>query len=205
MKCVNLLPHSLRKRWEWQRQLMTWGLVWCLTAALLWLLVGVWQEQLDAKNRIVTLEETQVSAIAQATTRISELQRQAGLDRGLVENAQWLELTELPLGLLQTIIECCQRQGRGIQLDSLRIDELGTTTLQDGQVQPALKQIVIAGLADSDPRATSLVHRLQDSQLFESVELLSIQGTGGAGQHRTFSIRCQQKSLLPSTPTPIKP
>lgn len=202
MKCVNLLPDSLRKRWEWQRQLLTWGVVWCLTAALLWLLYDVWQQQLDAKNQIVTCEESQVSAIAQSTTRISELQRQAGLDRSLVENSQWLELTEVPLALFQTVIECCQRQGRGIQLDSLRIDELGNTTLQNGQVHPARKQIVLAGLADSDPRATSLVHSLQDSQLFESVELLSIQGTGGAGQHRTFSIRCEQKALLPSDTKP---
>lgn len=202
MKRVNLLPESLQKRWEWQRQLMSWCVVWCLTAALLWLWHNVWQQQLDAKNAIVTQDERQVTAIAQATQRISELQRQAGLDRGLVENAQWLELTEVPLSLLQTIIECCQRQGRGIQLDSLRIDELGTATLQDGLVQPVRKQIIIAGLADSDPRATSLVLSLQDSQLFESVELLSIQGAGGAGQHRTFSIRCEQKTLLPPVAKP---
>lgn len=202
MKCVNLLPDSLRKRWEWQRQLLTWGVVWGLTVALLWLVHGIWQQQLEAKNRFVTLDETQVAAIAQATTRISELQRQAGLDRNLVENAQWLELTEVPLGLLQTVIECCQRQGLGIQLDSLRVDELGTTTLQEGHIQPARKQVLITGLADSDPRATSLVHSLQDSGLFESVELLSIQGSGGVGQHRTFSIRCEQKSLLTTTAKP---
>jgi hypothetical protein len=202
MKCVNLLPNSLRNRWEWQRQLMIWGMVWCLTVALLWLLYGIWQQQLEAKHRAVTLDETQVVAIAQATTRISELQQQAGRDRSLVENAQWLELTEVPLGLLQTVIECCQRQGLGIQLDSLRIDELGTTTLQEGHIQPTRKQVLLTGLADSDPRATSLVHSLQDSRLFESVELLSIQGAGGAGQHRVFSIRCEQKSLLTPTAKP---
>jgi len=202
MKCVNLLPNSLRNRWEWQRQLMIWGMVWCLSVALLWLLYGIWQQQLEAKHRAVTLDETQVVAIAQATTRISELQQQAGRDRSLVENAQWLELTEVPLGLLQTVIECCQRQGLGIQLDSLRIDELGTTALQEGHIQPARKQVLLTGLADSDPRATSLVHSLQDSRLFESVELLSIQGAGGAGQHRVFSIRCEQKSLLTPTAKP---
>jgi len=193
MKCLNLLPTQIRQRWEWQRQVVTWCVVWGLAALLLWIVYNILETKHWEARQLVENEEAQVLVVAQATAQVQHLQHEAARTQRVVENAQLLELTDLPLGLLQTLIDCCQRQGHGIQLDSIRIDELGVTTIKEGEVTPANKQIVISGLADSDPRATSLINSLKASLLFDVVELLSIQEASGEGHHRTFSIRCEQK------------
>lgn len=192
MKSVNLIPIALRQRWEWQSQAITWALVWGIAALGLWIVYSVFlQQYLSAKHQ-VELDRSMVQDVSQATHQIQLLTQQAAQAKSVVENAQLLELTDVPLALLQTLVECCQLQGRGVQIDSIRMDEVEPSTSTESIVKPARKQILVNGLAESDPRATSFVNSLQASGQFEVVELLSIQGSDGRPE-RTFSIRCEQK------------
>lgn len=77
-------------------------------------------------------------------------------------------------------------------MDSIRLYETRPSTSKEGAVAPALKQMLLSGLVDSDLRATSFVNSLQASGQFERVELLSIQGSDDQ-QVRSFSIRCEEK------------
>jgi hypothetical protein len=192
MKSVNLLPLRLRQRWEWQSQCIKWTLVWGVFALSLWIIYTLFEQHHLAAKQQVDADRALVTGVSEATTQIQQLTGQAAAAKRLIENSQLLELADVPLALLQTVVECCQLQGRGIQIDSIRLDEISPSTIKDNIVTPGRKQLLFNGLAESDPRATSFVNSLQASGQFEKVELLSIQGAGDR-QQRSFSIRCEQK------------
>jgi hypothetical protein len=192
MKSANLIPATLRKRWEWQRQGIQWTMVWAVFGLILWIVSTIVETRLVAVRQQVDADRALLHEVSQATNQVQQLSLQSANAKRLVENAQLLELTDVPLALLQTLVECCQLQGRGIQMDSIRLYETRPSTSKEGAVAPALKQMLLSGLVDSDLRATSFVNSLQASGQFERVELLSIQGSDDQ-QVRSFSIRCEEK------------
>lgn len=192
MKSVNLIPLQLRQRWEWQAQGLKWTVIWGVVALGLWITYTVLVQRHTVAKQQVDADRTMVTRVSNATGQIQALAIQTAQTKTQVENSQLLELTDVPLALLQTLVECCQLQGRGIQIDSVRLDELAPSTSKENVVTPAKKQLLLNGLADSDLAATSFVNRLQASGQFSVVELLSIQGAGER-QERSFSIRCEQK------------
>lgn len=192
MKTVNLIPLKLRQRWEWQSQAITWVLTWSIIAIFLWITYTIFAQRHAAAKQQLEIEQSLVSGVSQATHQIQQLTLQSTQSKTLIEHAQLLELTDVPLALLQTLVECCQLQVRGIQIDSIRLDEITPSTIKDNVVTPAHKQLLFNGVAESDPRATSFVNSLQASGQFQVVELLSITGSNDLPE-RSFSIRCEQK------------
>lgn len=192
MKSVNLIPLGLRQRWEWQTQGVKWALAWLVTTLFLWITYTIFEQRHAAAKQQLESEQSLVTGVSQATAQIQQLTAQSTQAKNTVENAQLLELTDVPLALLQTLIECCQLQVHGIQIDSIRLDEVAPSTSKDNVVTPARKQLLFDGVAESDPRATSFVNSLQASGQFEVVELLSITGSEDRPE-RSFSIRCEQK------------
>ncbi|MDP1561248.1 MAG: PilN domain-containing protein [Pirellulaceae bacterium] len=192
MKSVNLIPLKLRQRWEWQSQAITWALAWSIIAIFLWITYTIFEQRHAAAKQQLVTDQTFVSRVSEATSQIQQLTVQSTQSKTLVENAQLLELTDVPLALLQTLVECCQLQVRGIQIDSIRLDEIAPSTIKENVVTPARKQLLFNGVAESDPRATSFVNSLQASGQFAVVELLSITGSEDRPE-RSFSIRCEQK------------
>lgn len=192
MKTVNLIPLKLRQRWEWQSQAITWALTWSIIAIFLWITYTIFSQRHAAAKQQLEIEQTLVAGVSQSTSQIQLLTVQSTQSKTLVENAQLLELTDVPLALLQTLVECCQLQVRGIQIDSIRLDEIAPSTIKDNVATPARKQLLFNGVAESDPRATSFVNSLQASGQFQVVELLSITGSNDLPE-RSFSIRCEQK------------
>lgn len=192
MKSANLIPLRLRRRWEWQAQGLQWALIWGIVALVLWITYTVLVQRHTAAKQQVEADRAMVAGVSNATGQMQALASQIAQTKTQVENAKLLELTDVPLALLQTLVECCQLQGRGIQIDTVRLDEMAPSSSKENVVTPAKKQLLLSGLADSDLTATSFVNRLQASGQFAVVELLSIQGAGER-QERSFSIRCEQK------------
>jgi len=192
-KGADLMPLATRQRLEIWRQ----GLAWSFSFLALLLLLVAGTQLFDQHNREIAraldAAEVEVQPLREAENQTRKMRARTVALRRQVENGRLLELTEAPLAILQVIIESCQRQGRGLRLDSLRLDEVDLLIIKDGSIRPPRKQLLLTGVADSDHSVTGLVHQLQARQIFQQVELLSSQGQSDlVDAQRSFSIRCVQ-------------
>ena len=190
---TDLVPLATRVRWEWRKQTVYWLSVWALVAAGLYCISTRWENDQSQRSHALFQAQQELATVRSATTQVAAYSLETKAIQARLDNASLIELADVPLAILQVVLEACQRQARGIQLDSVRIEESDTATIVDGQVGLIRKRLSLSGVADSDIRATALVHLLQQSGVFASVELLGLQATSNEeNATRTFSIRCEQ-------------
>jgi Fimbrial assembly protein (PilN) len=192
-RTVNLIPKSQQIRSEHWRQAKRWSAVWILSASLIAIgYVAVQYQQQSLLSRIKTLEVI-TAPVRRAEDDVRRLTQIRDSQRRSVETAQALEQSDVALAILQVVGNCCSAIGDGVQIDSLRIDEVQQTKSPTGQVTIPKKQLLLVGSAEKDHFVTTLVSKLVESSAFSKVELESSQAVADQqASRRTFQVRCQQ-------------
>jgi Tfp pilus assembly protein PilN len=190
-RMVNLLPLSTQSQLEQHRQFRVWGGV-CLTLCAFMALSYVSTKMnVDQLQHARDMAEAEVVDLRNASAESRRAEIESKRLQRLVEDSELIEQKDVPLALIQTIAECCNADDH-LQIDSLRIDEL-TVAAEKNKVAIPKKQILMNGLADSDIQVSVLVNRLNSSQMFSMVDLISSQAQSeDSDSRRSFQIRCQQ-------------
>lgn len=190
-RVVNLLPLSTQSQLEQSRQFRIWSgvcLTLCAFMALGYLSARMNVEKLQHAR---DLAEVEVADLRNASMESRRAEAESKRLQRLVEDGERIEQKDVPLALIQTIAECCNADDH-LQIDTLRIDELAIAA-ERNQVAASKKQILLNGLAESDIQVSLLVNRLNSSQMFSIVDLISSQAqTDESNSRRSFQIRCQQ-------------
>ncbi len=194
-RSLNLMPRSCQRQFEHWRQARLWGAVWLATLSLTLVGYGVVERQRLHMLTRCAAAEVAVTPARRAEADIRRLQTEGQAYRQQTALLEALEQTDVPLALLQVVVDSCGSFGRSLQLDSLRMSEVGNLNLKgahDGLRAP-LKTLEIVGAADGDAQVASLVNHLQASGVFDEVELESTQAQSNLTQlQRSFRIRCRQ-------------
>jgi Tfp pilus assembly protein PilN len=188
---VNLLPMNTQSQLEQNRQLIMWGSVCLMLSGLMALGFLAVKLDTDRLQHSRDLAEAEVAHLRNASTDSRRAEAESKRLQRLVETSEIIEQKDAPLALIQTIAECCNADDH-LQIDTVRIDELAVSA-ERGKVAIPKKQILLNGLADSDIQVSVLVNRLNLSQVFSIVELISSQAqSDDTHARRSFQIRCRQ-------------
>ena len=192
-RLTNLLPQKVQVSFETSRQLRVWGIVWVAIAITLVVIYGLLDRQRIQLTGLIDDAEATVAPIRDAELKLEEMRSEKRLLNKLALVVDDLQQTDTPLALLQSVGSSCQRLGKEIQIDSLRIDELREASSTQGKSQLLRKQVLIVGSADSDFLITAFVSRLGECGVFRKVELESSHAMADkVSVKRSFQIRCQQ-------------
>lgn len=192
-KKVNLLPIANRRATEHRLQMRRWCAIWLLTILGFTCWYELAEQRRHQLNQQLDAAMNSIAPVHFAEVEISRLRRESKAFRDRALEAERLEQSAVPLALIQTVGECCHALGTELQIDSLRMDEAissGNTSSKSAVIR---KQLMIVGSSTIDGLITMLVARLNESRVFQKVELESSQAAGErGGAKRIFQIRCQQ-------------
>ena len=205
----NLLPFTLqrsRQRSRWlRRAVLLWGTT-LLCCGSYGLIQNGRLEQVRASANSLDRECTAVRTAAKKNRAMQD--EIAALQRRL-DHWKQLEQADLPLSVVGLVGTATQRHIAQLQLDRLRIEDLGTPSSPSSSSSPAAPRtgpgpaagspdvdavstrIELSGTAVTDAAVGDYVNTLRSMELFSVVELVSTQGVQvDTGQAREFRIRC---------------
>lgn len=193
MTCqVNLLPAATRRRFEHRRLGRRWVMIWLLSAiALAATQYALYYLRNRSSHELDELQRS-IQSLQQAEADTRRLASVAHTLRQYVDSCRVLEQADVPLGLLQAVSDSCHGTGT-VQLESYRMDERTSGRGgADGGTVP-VKEVRLAGIANSDVDIAALVSRLRSSNVFRQVDLeVSQANTDESNPRRSFQIRLQQ-------------
>ncbi len=200
---LNLIPLTLRKR-----QLLAWQFRrWAVACGVAALLGGV---MLNAQRVRLANVKQNVQHLDQQCATLRAVAEQSAASRTetrlLAEQLRWLrslEQSDVPLLTLAAISQSTANLPGHVQLDRLQFD----TVAVPNQVRVAASageaaekksivpepvsvhdRIELSGSASSDAVISSLLSRIEDTGLFDDVELVGLQARGQDG--RSFQLKC---------------
>ena len=200
---VNLLPESIQWRVRLRSSLRQWLIVWA-ALGILALPLGAWKfrEVVAQGTHLAALEEQSQplraveSQITEQAQRLSALQVESAVLQDLAQNRQ-------VLGLLGIVARCAKQKHGKLQVQRFGFQATplppavgpgaGAALSQDVAKNAAeLASLHLHGVAGDDVEVARFISGLQQSLMFQQVELKSCSDFGGSsGGGRQFQVECR--------------
>ena len=195
------------RRVEHRRQARRWMPIWLAVAALLALAqFGLRFRTGQAESALLSLTEW-TAPLRTIERQTANLQIENARVRGLLDRQASVEQPDLPLGLLQVVVEACRAPAGRLRLDSYQMEESAAAAATGGGALLAApgRRLILAGVAESDADVSEFVDKLRESNVFGVVSLeASHSDNARVGASKAFQLRCETAtspaSRGPSTP-----
>ena len=189
---INLLPMTLRRQQMARRRVIQWSAVVCVVLATIWLAgwirLGEYRA-LNQKLEILTSEHrpnhAMLNELVAMRETLAELKRQEVI-------ATELEQQRHILTLLGVVSRSAEQSDGKLRVTSLRLTDFQGPAAGGRAGTTDSSALILAGQSLDNPSVAELLDRLQESELFTNVELISLKErrTGGIA-YQDYEVRCE--------------